>query len=752
MHRESFHGQQQDRHGATLPFDNYSDEPPRPSPSPDQLLQLLCKSGLLDRAVDALSHLHTLLVDSTYLCLLKACIKHRCPAHAKQVQAHIAHHQAPAQFRGFLAGYLVIALARCGAVEDALQVALTLPRLNVFSWTAIISAYIDRRSWHQALHMYSQMDADGIQPDSHTFVSLFKACGELSDLAAGKNFHADAQKKGIATVTCVGNSLVSMYGKCRAVLEAEHMLTMLPEPDVVSWNAMLSVLVEQGRGERALLLYRQMQKEGASPNLLTYVFVFQACGVLAEDNTFLAQSRSVKLVALDIGQAVHADANRSGFTADVLVGTTLVSMYKKCGSLTRAENVFSAMRQHNAVSWTAMLSACVEHGHGERALCLYKEVRGEGFTPNQLTYLFALQACVILADKGIGTNGLSTKVVALEVGQGLCMDARRDNFIEEPSISSTLLSLYGKCGALEEAEGLFNILSVRNVVSWTAMLSAYVEQRQSIKALQLFKDLKEESVLVDVVVLLYVLQACSETGSLSTCKQLHFEIVSSGHDSLPLVAATLIHVYGGCASIPDQHAVFDRASNPNLIIWNACCAGDAGDERFSTSLQMFEKLELAGLLPDEVTYSAALSSCSYVGNISLGVEIFVSMIRDGGIHPDLRHYGSMVDMLVRAGKFHGVENMLERMSTEADYALWFCLLNACRIHGNIELAKRAFDRAVKLMPNSASPYIMLSNIYAEAGLHELANEVENSGQTEGGWDVGSEWIEPDYCSNKVKLQ
>ncbi|MCO5575705.1 hypothetical protein L7F22_029508 [Adiantum nelumboides] len=571
MHREPCHGQQQDRHGATLPSDNYSDEPHRSSPSSDHLLQSLCKSGLLDRTVDALSHLHTLLVDSTYMCLLKACIKHRRPAHAKQVQAHIAHHQAPAQFKGFLTGYLVITLARCGAVEDALQVALTLPRRNVFSWTAIISAYIDRGSWRQALHMYSRMDADGIQPDSHTFVSLFKAC------------------------------------------------------------------------------------------------------------------------------------------ADVLVGTTLVSMYKKCGSLARAENVFSAIRHHNAVSWTAMLSACVEHGHGERALCLYKEVRVEGFTPNQLTYLFALQACVILADKGIGTNVLSMKVVALEVGQGLCMDARRDNFIEEPSISSTLLSLYGKCGALEEAEGLFNILSVRNVVSWTAMLSAYVEQGQSIKALQLFKDLKEESVLVDVVVLLYVLQACSETGSLSTCKQLHFEIV-----------------------------------NPNLIIWNACCAGDAGDERFSTSLQMFERLELAGLLPDEVTYSAALSACSYVGNISLGVEIFVSMIRDRGIHPDLRHYGTMVDMLVRAGNFHGVENMLERMSTEADYALWFCLLNACRIHGNIVLAKRAFDRAVKLMPNSASPYIMLSNIYAEAGLHELANEVENSRQTEGVWDAG-----PDYCSNKV---
>ncbi|KAI5077823.1 hypothetical protein GOP47_0007647 [Adiantum capillus-veneris] len=645
MYRRAFHGQQQDRHGTILPFDAHSAlvEGPHLSSS-DQHLQSLCKAGLLARAVDALSQLHTLVSDATYLRLLKACIKLRLPTYAKQVHLHIACHRTPAQVTGFLGGYLVIALARCGAVEDAVQISFTLSHRTVFSWTAIISAYP---------YIY--------QP------------------------------------------LQSLW----AVLEAEHVLSALPEPDVVSWNAMLSVLVDQ------------------------------ACGVLAEGNVLLIQSRSAKLVALDIGQAVHADADKSGFTADVLVGTTLASMYKKCGTLSKAENVFTTMRQHNAVSWTTMLSAYVEQGHGERALCFFRQMRVEGFIPNQLTYLFALQACVILADRSIGANGASMKVIALEVGRGLCVDACKENFLEEPSISSTVLSLYGKCGAFEEAEGLFDNLSVKNVVSWTAMLSMYVEQGQSMKALQLFEALKE-TVPVDIVVLLYVLQACSEAGSLLTCKQVHFDIVSSGHDSLPSAAATLIHAYGGCASIQDRYAVFDKASKPDIILWNVCCAGNKGDGSDSICLQMFEGLELASLEPDAVTFSAALSACNYAGDVSLGVEIFVSMMQDSGIHPDLRHYSIIIDLLVRAGNFRRVENMLEQMSTEADYALWFCILSACRMHGNVDLAKRAFDGAIRIMPNCASPYVMLSNIYAEAGLHELATEVENARLAEGAWEFGPE--------------
>eukprot|EP00250_Pteridium_aquilinum_P009337 c18605_g1_i1 orf=96-2426(+) len=728
-------------HGTELPFSfraqsrtllNRSSGHDECRPCSDKFLHSLCTTGHLDRALDALSRLHTSVSDATYMCLLKACIKSKLLTHVKKIHAHIAHHRP--WLTGLLGGYVVVTLAKCGAPEDAAQVSHTLSHRTVFSWTAIIAAYVERGSWHQALQVQRCMQEDGIEPDSHTFVNLFKACGGLSDLAQGKILHADAHKKGLALVIFVGNTIVSMYGKCGAVLEAEDVFRMLSEPNVVSWNAMLSALIEQRQGERALLLYRQMQKEGVTPNLVTYVTTLQACGILAEKGDLsILEGRQVKIVSLMIGQAVHAEAGRKGFGLDVLVGTTLVSMYKKCGDLSKAENMFTMMIWRNLVSWTAMISAYVEHGHGERALCFYKQMQVEGMSPNQLTYLFALQACGIIAEKSLAMNG-----VALEIGRGLHADAGRDDFLADPSICSSLLSVYGKCGALEEAEGLFNTLTLRNVVSWTAMLSAYVEQGQGKKALQLYKRMQEELVTLDVVILLCVLQACSKTGSLEVCDQIHFELVSAGHGCLLSVAATLIHAYGGCASTANAQAVFDGIVEPNVVLWNACIAGHAGEGNIFTSLQMFEQLKLAGHEPDEVTFTAVLSSCTYIGDNVLGLQSFVSMIQDSGVNPDLRHYGSMVDLLGRTGNFHGVDNMLRKMSTPPDFTIWFCLLGACRIHGNVELATQAFDQAVNLQPKWASAYVMMSNIYAEAGLHERSAEVEKTRVYEGAWEAWPE--------------
>eukprot|EP00250_Pteridium_aquilinum_P007571 c17252_g3_i1 orf=3-371(+) len=122
-----------------------------------------------------------------------------------------------------------------------------------------------------------------------------------------------------------------MYGKCGATIEAEQVFFAVLHHDAVSWNAMLSTYVEQGEGEKALSLYLQMKEDGVSPDQLTFVIAIQACATLAEtDESLLEGGRSMKVVPLEIGQALHAEARRRGFELDALVGCTLVSMYGKC--------------------------------------------------------------------------------------------------------------------------------------------------------------------------------------------------------------------------------------------------------------------------------------------------------------------------------------------------------------------------------------------------------------------------------------
>ena len=669
--------------------------------------------------------------------LLKQCIDKKSLEQVKQIEAHIRtgpNHGSDILSNSVVGSYLVVALAKCGSVEDAAHVSSFLPpsARSVFSWTAIISAYVDLGSPHGALAAYRSMHNDGILPDSYTFVALFRACGHIGDLALAKRLHCDARNRGIESVVFVANTILSMYGKCGDVSKAEHVFSNLCSPTTVSWNAILSTLVENGSGKKALLLYRQMMGEKNTTDLVNEVTMMigvQACGTMVVEEEEKEQSNlaigniNMKQMYLDIGRAFRADALRKDYTSDILVATTLVSMYGKCGALVEAENVFISIVCRNAVSWTSMLSAYIENGEGAKALVLYRQMHKEGFTPNEVTFMVAIQACgLLLAEENTYGGELLMKLrICLEIGQALHVDVCRMGYGSNESINSTLVSVYGKCGAMTEAEVLFLSLSRHNVVLCTSMLSTYVEQGEGIKALEVYGQMMQHCYgPVDVVTLKCVLQACSETGSYELCKQIHFKIVSSGHEQLFTVQACLIHAYGGCANMRDAQEIFDECIDPNIVSWNACIGGYAhGGENHSQvrSFRTFEEMMFhARVEPDEVTFAALLLSCAYIGNILQGLNCLEVMVKVHGLKPDIKHYGSIVDLLGRAGDFKRVEDMLNVKRTihvKADLNVWLSLLGACRIHGNLEFGKEVFSRAVRLEPGEEAAYVLMSNIYAD---------------------------------------
>ena len=188
---------------------------------------------------------------------------------------------------------------------------------SVFSWTAIISSHSSSGHGHEALRLHKCMLQDGVEPNNYTYVALFKACGSMEDVSEGMRFHMEASKKGYTSDVYVGSSLVSMYGKCDATVEAEKAFGNIQNPNVVSWNAMLSVYIENGQGEEALSLYRQMQEENVSFDQLTLVISLRACGIIA-----ICDEKDAKKgqLAMEIGQGLHVDAHRKGYTSLCIVG------------------------------------------------------------------------------------------------------------------------------------------------------------------------------------------------------------------------------------------------------------------------------------------------------------------------------------------------------------------------------------------------------------------------------------------------
>lgn len=671
---------------------------------------------------------------------------------------------ADAQMKGFgsdifVGNTLVSFYVRCKSILDAQNAFDGLSERDIVSWTVMIGGYAQVGCPEKALQLFELIWEQGLSPNDRTLVSTLLACGMLAEkeqgmfvdgqctkdksLERGKFIHAEAHERGFGSDVFVANTLVSMYGKCGSIRDAEIVFEGLSGRDMVSWNAMIAAYTLQGQPEQALQLYDRMVENGVNPNKSIIVSALTACGMLVDkEGTGIEQP--IKMKALEKLRAVHAEAQRHGCDSDLFVGSALISMYGKCKSIEDAENVFNGLTKGDVVVWNAMLAAYAEQGYPEKVLHIYEKMKTEGVSRDVRTFVSAIQACSMLADKEepVVADGRGTKEQSLELGRAVHAEARRKGFCSDSFVGSTLICFYGKSGNLADARVVFDGLLHRDVVSWNSMIAAYVGQGQADVALHLYQCMQQEGIIPDEVTFLCTLQACSYTGSLDVCRQIHFNLASTGMDLCPVLATALINAYGKCSSMVDAQKVHDALPQPTLVSCNALIAGYARQGKCTASLKCYKEMVRAGLSPDGITFLSLLSACSYAGLLDKGVECFEAMSRDHGITPEIDHYVTMVDLLGRAGSFEMIQDLLSGMPLQPNLAIWLCLMGACRTHGKLLLAEQAFASAVRLQPTHASAYVLMSNIYADMGFSDRANEVKKLRLKEGARkEPGESWID-----------
>jgi len=249
--------------------------------------------------------------------------------------------------------------AKYGSIEEAWTVFEKMPSRNVVTWTTIILGHLQYQRWQRALELFEKMRQEGVQPDSVTFVGVLNACASILTLEEGRCVHQQTVEFGCDSDVFVGNSLVDMYAKCGSIEDAWRVFNKMPSRNVVPWNAMVLGHVKCGQGQKALELFQQMQQKGVRPNSVTFVGVLKACASLA---------------VIEEGRCVYQQIIQSGLESDVFVGSSLVDMYPKCGSIEDAGNVFKKMSSPDVVSWTVMILQHMQCREGQKAVELFQEM------------------------------------------------------------------------------------------------------------------------------------------------------------------------------------------------------------------------------------------------------------------------------------------------------------------------------------------------------------------------------------------
>ncbi|PHU20561.1 hypothetical protein BC332_11712 [Capsicum chinense] len=279
--------------------------------------------------------------------------------------------------------------SKSGNLDSAVKAFRMIADKNVISWTTAISACGDNGDSAMGLSLFVDMLCAGVEPNEFTFTSVLSLCCIMQALKIGSQIHSLSIKLGYGSNLRVTNSIMYLYLKNGWIIEAKKLFDGMETISLVTWNAMIAGLAQMmdlgedgmtahSSGFEALNTFLRLHQSGMKPDLFTFSSVLSVCS---------------SLVALEQGEQIHAQVIKSGFLSDIVVGTALVNMYNKCGSIDRASKAFVEMSTRTLISWTSMITAFAQHGYSKQALQLFEDMRFVGVRPNKVTFVGVLSAC-----------------------------------------------------------------------------------------------------------------------------------------------------------------------------------------------------------------------------------------------------------------------------------------------------------------------------------------------------------------------
>lgn len=358
--------------------------------------------------------------------------------------------------------------------------------------------------------------------------------------------------------------------------------------------------------------------------------------------------------------------------------------------------------------WNALTRAYLRIGSPRSALRAATCMLAHGAAPDRYTFPLALKAAAHAEPPG---SRLRLQLHAAATKRGLAL---------HPFTESALISGYAKAGDLGAARRVFEENPHRELGSWNAIINGISQAGEYKEALALFHELRRGGMVPDDLTMVSIVSACCALGDVGLAEQLHKCILQcqrSGRLDVTLSNA-LVDMYAKCGRTDLARRVFDRMPLRDVSSWTTMITALATHGEEQGALDMFDYMQREEVPPNRVTMLAVLSACAHGGLVDRGLGLLKEM-EDGEIKvvPTVEHYGCMVDMLGRVGRVDDARALVEqRMPMEANVVIWGTLLGACEKHGNVNVGEWAARRLVDAQPWNDGVYVVLSNIYAAAGM------------------------------------
>jgi pentatricopeptide repeat protein len=505
-------------------------------------------------------------------------------------------------------------------------------------------------------------------------------CGKRKDLQDGRKIAYIIASHGLDSATDLHDYLIRMFTACGSLLDATLVFHKVEKPSLYTWNSIMSAHALLGDGKETISLFYALQDDGFKPSKFIFLSVLKSIS---------------KLRNLPEGKDVHSRVIRRGFENDIVVGSSLIDMYGKCGSTFEAHRVFETLPNKNVVSWNAMITGYVQQKQTENALDLFMKLQREGIQPTKFTLSCILKAC----DNIEQCEKIHDQVIASALSCDIV-------------VGTALIDTYAKCGGLDHAHKAFNRLVEPDLACWNAIISGYAEHGHGFMAIELFEKMLDK-VRPDKMTFSSVLRVIGSIGAIKNGRLIYHQAIVDCLEWDLILSNALIDMYAKCGSLAEAQKVLDISVVRDIVSWNTLISTYAQHGNCKSVQHCLQELIKEGLKPDERTFLSVLASCSHAGHVDEGREFFVSMVEEFGIIHGEEHLNCMIDLLGRAGLLKEAEVFLASMPRDTINSHgWTSLLAACDKYTNIEGGKQSFEKASLMNPSCGAGYVLLSQLCA----------------------------------------
>ncbi|KMT01749.1 hypothetical protein BVRB_9g211990 [Beta vulgaris subsp. vulgaris] len=381
------------------------------------------------------------------------------------------------------------------------------------------------------------------------------------------------------------------------------------------------------------------------------------------------------------GKSLHAHYIKSLIPPSIYLSNHFILLYSKCRRLSAARSVFNATPFPNVFSYNAIIAAYVKEGQTRNAHKLFDEIPEPDIVSyNTLIAAYAERGDTWAAftifcrmrDMGVEMDGFSLSSMisgssseVRMIRQLHCLVVKGGYDVCYASVNNTLVSCYSKNGFLEEAKRVFFEMDGReDEVSWNAMIVAYGQHKEGVKALEMFREMDQRGLYVDMYTLASVLTAFTSLGDWFGGLQFHARLIKMGFRSNPHVGSGLIDLYAKCGgSMADCRKIFQEIPEPDLVLWNTMISGYSQFEELSEeAVTCFKDMLRIGHRPDDCSFVCVISACSSSLSPSYGKQLHSLAFKSDIPSNRIAVNNALVAMYAKCGNLQDARRLFDRMT------------------------------------------------------------------------------------------